>query len=118
MVLAERLRIPLAYTTGVDIHLAPSVLRDATAVVSLGHDEYSTPEQRRYVTRARDAGTKFFGSQQLLPAGQAGADGDRRRPQGFCYKTDYQDDPYLVDHPSPADQRLQVAARGPAGILP
>ena len=79
MVLAERLGIPLAYTTGVDVHRAPSVLRGATTAVSLGHDEYWTPEQRRYVTQARDAGTNlvFLGANtcfrrvRLEPIGSA-----------------------------------------------
>ncbi|MBY8878953.1 hypothetical protein K7862_15080 [Streptomyces sp. PLK6-54] len=59
VVLAERLGIPLAYTTGIDVHLAPNVLRGAHAAVALGHDEYWTPEQRRHVTAARDAGTNL-----------------------------------------------------------
>ncbi|WP_157877278.1 N,N-dimethylformamidase beta subunit family domain-containing protein, partial [Streptomyces odonnellii] len=64
VVLAERLGLPLAYTTGIDVHADPSALNGATAVVALGHDEYWTPEQRRHVTRARDAGTNvaFLGA--------------------------------------------------------
>lgn len=102
VVLAERLRIPLAYTTGVDVHLAPSVLRDATTVVSLGHDEYWTPEQRRYVTRARDAGTNlvFLGANSCFRRVRLEPMGTGAARRVVCYKTDYQDDPYLVDHPS------------------
>nr|WP_306278980.1 N,N-dimethylformamidase beta subunit family domain-containing protein [Streptomyces samsunensis] len=57
VVLAERLGLPLAYTTGVDVHLQPAVLKGASATLSLGHDEYWTPQQRQYVTRPRDDGT-------------------------------------------------------------
>jgi hypothetical protein len=45
-VLAERAGIPLAYTTGVDIERDPAVLHGATAVYTLGHDEYWTPQRR------------------------------------------------------------------------
>lgn len=99
VVLAERLGIPLAYTTGVDIHRDPGVLRGAAAVISLGHDEYWTPQQRRDVTRARDAGTNvaFLGANTCyrrirLERGPGGAD-----RTVVCYKTAYHDDPYLAD---------------------
>ncbi|MCW2560070.1 MAG: hypothetical protein JWP55_4034 [Mycobacterium sp.] len=115
VVLAERLGIPLAYTTGVDVHLAPSVLRGATAAVALGHDEYWTPEQRRYVTAARDAGTNlaFLGANTCfrrirLEPGPSGA----RARTVVCYKTDYPVDPYLAQHPTMAttDFRHRPAA--------
>jgi hypothetical protein len=120
VVLAERLGIPLAYTTGIDVHLAPSVLRGAHALVVLGHDEYWTPEQRRHVTAARDAGTNlaFLGANtcfrrvRLEPGGggdDGGRDGGGEGGSGeggggpartvVCYKTDYGADPYLAEHP-------------------
>ncbi|MEU5101804.1 N,N-dimethylformamidase beta subunit family domain-containing protein [Streptomyces sp. NPDC021354] len=99
VVLAERLGIPLAYTTGVDVHRDPRVLRGAAAVLSLGHDEYWTPQQRRYVTRARDAGTNvaFLGANTCyrrirLERGPGGAD-----RTVVCYKSAYHDDPYLAN---------------------
>ncbi|MEX2968680.1 N,N-dimethylformamidase beta subunit family domain-containing protein [Streptomyces sp. C184] len=98
VVLAERLGLPLAYTTGVDVHRSPSALRGATAALSPGHDEYWTPQQRQHVTRARDAGTNlaFLGANacfrrvRLEPA-----------PSGalrtvVCYKTSYRDDPHFA----------------------
>ncbi|MBM9506373.1 hypothetical protein ITX44_17795 [Streptomyces sp. KK5PA1] len=104
VVLAERLGIPLAYTTGVDVHLAHSVLRGATAAIALGHDEYWTPEQRRYVAQARDTGTNlaFLGANtcyrrvrlEMAPTGAVRT--------VVCYKTDYPVDPYLIDHPTMA----------------
>lgn len=102
VVLAERLGIPLAYTTGIDVHRSPSVLRGATTAVALGHDEYWTPEQRRSVTQARDAGTNlaFLGANTCfrrirLQAGPLGAD-----RTVVCYKSDYPADPYLAQHPT------------------
>ncbi|MFE4453965.1 N,N-dimethylformamidase beta subunit family domain-containing protein [Streptomyces sp. NPDC056796] len=102
VVLAERLGIPLAYTTGVDVHRDPSVLRDATTAVSLGHDEYWTPEQRRYVTRARDAGTNlvFLGANSCFRRVRLEPLGAAPVRTVVCYKTDYKHDPYLADHPS------------------
>ncbi|MGW4202426.1 N,N-dimethylformamidase beta subunit family domain-containing protein [Streptomyces sp. NPDC004726] len=98
VVLAERLGIPLAYTTGPDVDRDPDALRGAVAVLSLGHDEYWTPRQREHVTRARDAGTNvaFLGANTCyrrirLEPGPTGAD-----RTVVCYKTDYRDDPYFA----------------------
>ncbi len=93
--LAERLGLPLAYTTGMDLDGDPALLRGAHGVVSLGHDEYWTPAMRRQVTAARDAGTNvaFLGANacfrriRLEPSGGA----DRRLV--VCYKTDWARDP-------------------------
>ncbi|MFD3486454.1 N,N-dimethylformamidase beta subunit family domain-containing protein [Streptomyces sp. NPDC058665] len=101
VVLAERLGIPLAYTTGVDVHLAPSSLRGASSVVSLGHDEYWTPEQRKHVTRARDTGTNvvFLGANTCYRRIRL----ERENGKGpirtvVCFKSDFQNDPHLVEH--------------------
>ncbi|WBO62096.1 N,N-dimethylformamidase beta subunit family domain-containing protein [Streptomyces camelliae] len=113
VVLAERLGIPLAYSTGVDIHRDPGVLRGAHAVVCLGHDEYWTPQQRAHVTAARDAGTNiaFLGANTCfrrvrLEAGE-GAD-DRTV---VCYKSDVRADPLYGSHPAlvTTDYRLPPA---------
>jgi hypothetical protein len=56
VVLGERLGLPLAYESDTDVATRPALLRGARAYVSLGHDEYWTAEERRQVTRARDAG--------------------------------------------------------------
>ncbi|MFF7653848.1 N,N-dimethylformamidase beta subunit family domain-containing protein [Streptomyces sp. NPDC007983] len=122
VVLAERLGIPLAYTTGVDVALDPGVLDGATAVLSLGHDEYWTPEQRAHVTRARDAGTNlaFLGANACfrrirLAPGPTGAAGRTV----VCYKTAYRDDPYLVAHRDMAttDFRLPPAPAPESSLL-
>ena len=91
VVLAERLGIPLAYTTGLDVHRQPEVLHGATALLSLGHDEYWTPQQRAAVTAARDAGSNiaFLGANTCFRRIRI-EDGARTV---VCYKTDYRDDP-------------------------
>ncbi|WP_435179057.1 N,N-dimethylformamidase beta subunit family domain-containing protein [Actinacidiphila sp. bgisy145] len=104
VVLAERSGIPLAYTTGVDVHRDPSVLAGATTAVSLGHDEYWTPEQRRHVTAARDKGTNllFLGANTCFRRVRLAPATGGAQPAVVCFKTDYYDDPYLADHPKMA----------------
>ncbi len=56
--LAERLGLPLAYITSVDLDLYPGILAGARAVISEAHDEYWSPAMRAAVTRARDQGVR------------------------------------------------------------
>ncbi|MFF2958946.1 N,N-dimethylformamidase beta subunit family domain-containing protein [Streptomyces sp. NPDC057963] len=101
VVLAERLGIPLAYTTGMDIHRDPGILRNAAGALSLGHDEYWTPQQRAHITRARDAGTNvaFLGANACFRRVRLEPDATGADRTVVCYKTDYRNDPYLADHP-------------------
>ncbi|WP_204077230.1 N,N-dimethylformamidase beta subunit family domain-containing protein [Planotetraspora phitsanulokensis] len=88
--LAERLGVDLAYTTGVDLDRRQA-LEGARAVFFLGHDEYWTPEMRRGVTAARDAGTNlaFLGANTCYRRIRLERDGRRV----VCYKTDAGLDP-------------------------
>ncbi len=54
---AERSGVPLAYLT--DLDLVPGALDGARALVSLGHDEYWSPQMRQVVEQARDRGTNL-----------------------------------------------------------
>ncbi|MFI0820488.1 N,N-dimethylformamidase beta subunit family domain-containing protein [Streptomyces sp. NPDC021098] len=123
VVLAERLGIPLAYTTGVDVALDPSALDGATAALSLGHDEYWTPEQREHVTRARDAGTNlaFLGANACFRRIRLGpGPGGVPARTVVCYKTAYRDDPYLVGHRrdmATTDFRLPPAADPESSLI-
>ena len=56
---AERLGIPLAYATNVDLHDNPQLLAGAVAMISLGHDEYWSTAMRHAVTAARDTGVNL-----------------------------------------------------------
>ncbi len=64
---AERLGLPLAYVSSVDLDLHPHVLDGARGVVSESHDEYWSPGMRAAVTRARDRGVNvaFFGANAI-----------------------------------------------------
>ncbi|MBT2545852.1 hypothetical protein J7E99_35600 [Streptomyces sp. ISL-44] len=93
--LAESMGLPLAYSTGADVAREPELLCGALAVLSLGHDEYWTPEQRLHVARARDAGTNLavFGANCCYRR-------VRFEPSALgpdrivvCYKDDYDFDP-------------------------
>ncbi|WP_308363583.1 N,N-dimethylformamidase beta subunit family domain-containing protein [Streptomyces sp. ISL-86] len=93
--LAERLGLPLAYATGVDVAREPELLRGAAAMVSLGHDEYWSPEQRRHVTAARDAGMNLavLGANccyRRIRFEPSAVGADRIV---VCYKDDYAEDP-------------------------
>ena len=110
VVLAERTGIPLAYTTGPDIERDPAVLRGATAICTLGHDEYWTPGRRAAITRARDAGTNlaFLGANtcfrriRLAPGATVG-------PSVICYKSDVGQDPMYSSHPARATTDYRAA---------
>ena len=67
LALAERLGLPLAYATNVDVHRDPHLLDGARAVITLGHDEYWSPAMRAHVTLARDRGTNvaFLGANAI-----------------------------------------------------
>ncbi|MBL1091555.1 hypothetical protein JK360_19510 [Streptomyces sp. 9-7] len=114
VVLAERLGLPLAYTTSVDVHRSPSELRGATAVLSLGHDEYWTPQQRAHVTRARDTGANlaFLGANACFRRVRLDPGPSAALRTVTCYKTAYRDDPsFAARHEPPTqDFRLPPAA--------
>lgn len=118
--LAERTGLALAYTTGLDIARDPQLLLGAAAVLSLGHDEYWSPEQRLHVAQARDTGTNLA---------VLGANCCYRRiryepsPLGshrivVCYKEDYARDPgYRSGLPPTNDFRRSPAADAESKLL-
>jgi hypothetical protein len=93
--LAEHLGLPLAYLTNLDIAAGPRLLDGASALISLGHDEYWSPPERAHVTAARNAGVNlaFLGANAMFRRTRL----DGR--QVICYKTSYTQDPmYGVDN--------------------
>jgi N,N-dimethylformamidase beta subunit-like protein len=66
--LVERLGLPVAYVTDVDLHADPTALDGARAVVTLGHDEYWSTQMRDAVTSARDRGVNvaFLGANAVF----------------------------------------------------
>ena len=100
--LAGRHGLKLAYLTGMDIAADAGALRGASALVSMGHDEYWTPGERATVTAARDAGMNvaFLGANAMFRRTrlEATAVGDARLV--VCYKTAYASDPLYGRDPA------------------
>jgi hypothetical protein len=99
--LAESMGLDLAYVTSMDIANDPHLLDGASALVSMGHDEYWTPAERANVTAARDKGVNlaFMGANAMFRRTRLAATalGDARLV--ICYKTSYTEDPmYGVDN--------------------
>ncbi len=93
--LAEQLGLPLAYTTSMDIATSPTLLNGASALFCLGHDEYWTPEERTYVTAARDAGVNvaFMGANTCFRRTRLDSTRLGANRLILCYKTSYTRDP-------------------------
>jgi hypothetical protein len=100
--LAGRHGLKLAYLTGMDIAAGPRVLDGASALVSLGHDEYWTPVERARVTAARDAGMNiaFLGANAMFR--RTRLEPTRVGPARLvvCYKSDYAADPLYGKDPA------------------
>jgi hypothetical protein len=68
LALAAQLHLPLDYVTDIDLQQHPHLLDGASAVISMGHDEYWSPRMRDTLTTARNAGTNlaFFGANAIF----------------------------------------------------
>lgn len=117
---AEKLGIPLAYTTGVDVARDAELLKGATAVLSLGHDEYWSQEQKDHFTAARDAGSNIavlganccFRRVRFEPT----ATGPDRTV--VCYKGAWKQDPgYAAGKPPTQDFRAAPGAAPESSLL-
>jgi hypothetical protein len=93
--LAEKLGMPLAYTTSMDIASDPQLLKGASALFCLGHDEYWSPPERANVTAARDAGVNvaFMGANTMFRRTRLDSTSLGPNRLVICYKTSYTDDP-------------------------
>jgi hypothetical protein len=93
--LAERMGLPLAYLSSIDVATEPHVLDGAIAFISPGHDEYWTPEERAYVTAARDKGTNlaFLGANCMYRRIRLQPSRLGPNREVVCYKTSYMEDP-------------------------
>ena len=97
---AERLGLPLAYTTSVDLDRDRHALGGSTALISMGHDEYWSPAERRHVTVARNLGLNlaFFGANAMFRRIRLAPTGLGAGRLVICYKTSYQQDPMYGRH--------------------
>jgi hypothetical protein len=94
--------LDLAYVTSMDLDADPGLLAGASALISLGHDEYWTPAERAHVTAARGSGVNlaFLGANAMFRRTrlQSSAVGTAR--QVVCYKSDYRADPQYAKDPT------------------
>ena len=93
--LAERLGVPLAYATSMDLEAYPGLLAGASALLSPGHDEYWSPPERAHVTAARNAGVNvaFLGANAMFRRTRLASTKLGARRLVICYKTSYLQDP-------------------------
>ena len=93
--LAEQLGMPLAYTTSMDIASDPNLLKGASALFCLGHDEYWSPPERASVTAARDAvlNVGFMGANTMFRRTRLDSTPLGQNRLVICYKTSYMEDP-------------------------
>ena len=93
--LAERLGLPLGYATSTDLDREPHLLHEAAALISMGHDEYWSPNERAHVTTARDAGVNvaFFGANAMFRRIRMAPSKLGPGRLVICYKTSYTRDP-------------------------
>ncbi len=92
--LAERMGLPLAYLTSMEIG-DPHLLDGASALITPGHDEYWTPPERASVTAARNAGMNiaFLGANTMFRRTRLASTRLGERRLVICYKTSYLQDP-------------------------
>lgn len=93
--LAEYLGLDLAYVTGMDLANDPHLLDGASALVSMGHDEYWTPAERANVTAARNKGVNlaFMGANAMFRRTRLDSTPLGGSRLVICYKTAYTQDP-------------------------
>ena len=93
--LAERLGLPLAYLTSMDIASDSHALDGASALISPGHDEYWSPPERANVTAARDAGVNlaFLGANAMFRRTRLEPTSLGPDRLVICYRTSYRQDP-------------------------
>jgi hypothetical protein len=93
--LAERLGLPLAYVSSFELDANPHLLDGASALISMGHDEYWSPQERANVTAARDAGVNiaFLGANCCFRRVRLESSPLGPQRQVVCYRTSYTQDP-------------------------
>jgi hypothetical protein len=109
VVRAERLGIPLAYMTNVDLAADSEILEGARGYVSMGHDEYWTLSMRRRVLDARDRGTNltFLGANTMYWQIRLKGRASRPRRVVVGYRSDNHLDPMRTVRPALATARFR-----------
>lgn len=116
VVRAERLGVPLAYFTNVDLARRARYLAGARGYVSMGHDEYWTLSMRKSVLEARRSGTNlaFLGANTMYWRIRLEDRATGRRRVVVGYRSDAHLDPMQEIHPA----RTTARFRDPPGRKP
>jgi hypothetical protein len=98
--LAERLGLPLGYTTSMDLDRDEHSLSGASTLISMGHDEYWSPAEREHVTSARNAGVNvaFLGANAMFRRIRVAPTKLGPDRMVICYKSSYTQDPMYGKH--------------------
>jgi hypothetical protein len=120
--LAERIGVPLAYQTSMDLAADPGLLAGASALITGGHDEYWTPAERASATAARDAGVNlaFLGANTMFRRIRLASTPVGASRLVICYKTSYPRDPMYgkdnavvtTDYREPPDPNPESSVTG------
>ena len=116
---AERLGLPLAYTTSMDLDRDPHLLDGASALISMGHDEYWSPPEREHVTAARNAGVNvaFFGANAMFRRIRLAPTRLGAAPPGHLLQDQLPAGPHVRQAQCAGHQRLAGAAGSRAGVV-
>jgi len=98
--LAEKVGVPLAYETDVDLSENAALLAGARAVISLGHDEYYSAGMRARLLAARAAGVNiaFLGANAVFRHIRFARSRLGRDRVVICYKDPAEDPLFGVDN--------------------
>ena len=110
--LAERIGVPLAYETSMDLATDPGLLAGASALISCGHDEYWTPQERANVTAARNAGVNvaFLGANAMFRRIRLASTPLGAQPRGHLLQDQLHAGPDVREGQCAGHQRLPRAA--------
>lgn len=107
---AEKLGIPMAYATDVELDDEPALFAGARTLVFPGHDEYWSAAMRQNVISIRDAGTNiaFFGANTAYRHIRFEDSALGRKRVVVCYKR-FEEDPLAHSDPEDATQQWRLA---------
>ena len=117
----EREGYDVSYATNIDAHANGRMLRRHRSLMSVGHDEYWTPQMRRHWERARRAGVDlhFFSANSVYERARLEPSrGPRRFRTLVAYKDRWPTDPFATDGVPGNDRQITGLWRQCRGTSP
>ncbi len=117
--LAEKIGVPLAYETDVDLTADPGLLNGARAVISLGHDEYYSAAMRDRLMAARSAGANiaFLGANAVFRHIRFGSSPLGADRVVICYKVASEDPLFGLDNSATTQDWREPPHPRPESVL-